>query len=179
MAIAAIETRYAGCAVAGCNTKVRAKGLCRLHWERQHNTGRTDDPAPRTGAANPAWKGDAATYSAVHLRLTTTVQRPASCETCGADRGRFEWALRTDAPTAALLVSPDGLRYSTNPDHYANLCKACHNKLDLGRDGCKRGHEFTDDNTYVQPSTGKRFCRTCAQARRRQRTLRDQAKGRG
>lgn len=26
---------------------------------------------------------------------------------------------------------------------------------------CKRGHEFTPDNTYRQPGTGRRSCRTC------------------
>lgn len=26
---------------------------------------------------------------------------------------------------------------------------------------CAHGHPFTEDNTYVQPSTGKRRCRVC------------------
>jgi hypothetical protein len=26
---------------------------------------------------------------------------------------------------------------------------------------CKRGHAFTEDNTYIIPSTGSRSCRTC------------------
>ena len=28
---------------------------------------------------------------------------------------------------------------------------------------CKRGHEFTSENTYIQPSRGIRRCRACAQ----------------
>lgn len=36
---------------------------------------------------------------------------------------------------------------------------------------CKRGHEYTPENTYVQPSSGSRRCRECAriseQTRRR------------
>jgi len=30
---------------------------------------------------------------------------------------------------------------------------------------CKRGHEYTDDNTYIVPSTGHRQCRTCIKAK--------------
>jgi hypothetical protein len=26
---------------------------------------------------------------------------------------------------------------------------------------CKNGHEFTDENTYIRPSNGKRACRIC------------------
>lgn len=35
---------------------------------------------------------------------------------------------------------------------------------------CKRGHEFTPENTYVTP-TGNRQCRECVRARRRQHRL--------
>lgn len=30
---------------------------------------------------------------------------------------------------------------------------------------CKRGHRFTPDNTYVNPTDGKRSCRTCSRSR--------------
>jgi hypothetical protein len=32
---------------------------------------------------------------------------------------------------------------------------------------CPRGHAYTKANTYVQPSTGGRACRTCVRARKR------------
>ena len=32
---------------------------------------------------------------------------------------------------------------------------------------CPRGHAYTKANTYVQPSTGGRACRTCARERKR------------
>lgn len=41
------------------------------------------------------------------------------------------------------------------------------------RTHCKHGHEFTDETTYVLPSTGERRCRPCrndSDRRRRQRT---------
>ena len=30
---------------------------------------------------------------------------------------------------------------------------------------CKRGHEFTAENTYIRPDTGTRQCRACARLR--------------
>jgi hypothetical protein len=117
--------------VPGCTRPYCCKGLCRLHYDRQNSTGTTGDPQPRTGALNPAWKGDEATYGAVHMRMSTR-PRPEACESCGATAGRFEWALRPDVPEARLLRSPEGYAYSTDPADYANLCKPCHNRQDLG-----------------------------------------------
>lgn len=42
---------------------------------------------------------------------------------------------------------------------------------------CKRGHEFTPENTYIQPSNGGRVCVACARsdegrAKARERTRR-------
>jgi hypothetical protein len=44
------------------------------------------------------------------------------------------------------------------------LCRRCHQDHHRAADRqqfCKNGHEFTDANTYVKPSTGRRECRTC------------------
>jgi hypothetical protein len=126
---------------------------------------------------NPSWKGDAASYKAIHLRLSSG-PRPAACEVCGTCEGRMEWALRADAPAEVLLVSPEGWRYSTDTSHYANLCKSCHNLQDLGRDECRKGHPLGGENLYIQPSNGKRFCRACQKRRRRERTIRNTAAAR-
>ena len=160
------------CRIPDCQRPLCAKGLCRLHWERQHETGTTDDPVRPTGASSPAWKGTAATYGAVHLRMSSR-PRPKACEDCGATGVRFEWALKADTPTESLLVSPEGYRYSAEPEHYKNLCKPCHNALDLRRVECHEGHPLSGDNLYIQPSNGARYCRECQRRRRRQRTLRD------
>lgn len=169
------ETKGKTCRIADCRRPYCAKGLCRLHWERQHQTGTTDAPARRLRAAASTWKGDAATYGAVHLRMSSG-PRPKACQTCGATGVRFEWALRADAPAGALLTSPKGYRYSTNPAHYISLCKPCHNDLDLRRNECRKGHPLSGENLYIQPSNGKRFCRQCQTDRRRRRSIRDAEK---
>lgn len=161
------------CRLDNCGRPLCAKGLCRLHWERQHRTGTTDDPDPRTGHRNPMWKGDDASYAAIHQRMSTK-PRPSMCELCGASEGRFEWALRPELPADQMLVSPEGLRYSVDPTNYQNLCKTCHNQQDLSTSTCRRGHDLADpENIYVQPSNGKRFCRACAAIRRRSRYARE------
>lgn len=124
------------------------------------------------GSDNPAWKGDSAGYKAVHLRMCNQ-PRPSECANCGTTEGRMEWALRGDVPRDDLPRSPEGWSYSTDPAHYTNLCKPCHNRLDLGRDRCREGHLLSGDNLYIQPSNGKRFCRMCQSRRRRQRYLRE------
>lgn len=37
---------------------------------------------------------------------------------------------------------------------------------------CKRGHKFDNQNTYVDPGTGARKCRTCSRATARERSRR-------
>ncbi len=48
-------------------------------------------------------------------------------------------------------------------------------KRDLRRFLCKRGHEFTPDNTYIGKS-GSRWCRKCQRMHRRQSRLKARAK---
>src|SRR5690606_17265837 len=80
-----IETRR--CGVDGCARPYLCKGYCRLHWERQHNTGTTADPEGPRGPKNPSWKGEGATYSSVHARMCRT-PHPAACETCRSEERR-------------------------------------------------------------------------------------------
>lgn|GEM_PF-6629198 len=39
---------------------------------------------------------------------------------------------------------------------------------------CKRGHEFTTENTYIIPSTGSRCCRACDKAKHKRYTSPEQ-----
>lgn len=160
------------CSIEGCSRHYLCKGYCRLHWERVHRTGSPDDPQPRTGAQHSSWKGDAAGYSAIHLRMSSQ-PRPDACESCGATDTRFEWALRAEVDRSTCLRSSEGYAYSTDPADYVNLCKPCHNDLDLSLEECRKGHPLSGDNLYIQPGNGKRFCRACQEQRRAERTARE------
>lgn len=54
-------------------------------------------------------------------------------------------------------VNPEHLTEMTHAEHLRNTGWSNHNAR---KTHCKRGHEFTSENTYVPPS-GKRQCRTC------------------
>lgn len=73
---------------------------------------------------------------------------------------------------------PQGHEYSeTNP---VGRCRDCNRERCIAyarakgigprapRTHCKHGHEFTPENTYVNPKTGQRFCRTCGRKATRQ-----------
>lgn len=58
------------------------------------------------------------------------------------------------------------LAYGTQLENMADMLRhsRCHN---ANKTECSRGHTFTDANTYVHPSNGRRSCRTCSAASRR------------
>lgn len=78
-------------------------------------------------------------------------------------------------PPGMLVLHNDGnknnnhvgnLRYGTYTDNLNDAVKhgTHHN---ASKTHCRRGHEFTPENTYVRPGGGRRNCRTCDQDRRR------------
>lgn len=73
----------------------------------------------QAGAANDSWKGDAAGYAALHLRVATNRGKPSLCERCGTTEGRFEWA------------NLSGNYQDTND--YARMCVTCHRRFDAAR----------------------------------------------
>ncbi len=73
----------------------------------------------QSGQLNSNWKGDDATYSALHLRVQVARGTPSLCSHCGETEGRFEWANLTG-------------NYQDVND-YDRLCCSCHKKLDSKR----------------------------------------------
>jgi hypothetical protein len=53
-------------------------------------------------------------------------------------------------------------RACVNPAHLVALTLSAHAALHT-QTHCKRGHEFTPENTYVRPDTGTKMCRACSQ----------------
>jgi hypothetical protein len=97
-------------------------------------------------------------YSAIHKWLSRNRPKTGTCQDCGVE-GRTEFA----------NVSGE---YRRSMDDYVEVCRPCHRKRD-STGMCRKGHAFTPDNTYVQESTGQRFCRTCARAREAARRRKD------
>lgn len=70
------------------------------------------------GSRNHMWKGDDASYKAMHQRLTKRFGQPQRCEVCGTTdkRRRYDWA------------SLSG-QYQDMGD-YRRMCRSCHWKYD-------------------------------------------------
>lgn len=79
------------------------------------------------GEANPSWKGDDASYYAIHIYLKSTFGKADTCENrdnqflsfkCSEKSDNFQWAKKT-------LSS-----YSRFKEDYYKLCVSCHRKYD-------------------------------------------------
>lgn len=70
-----------------------------------------------TGPLSGRWKGEAASYRALHAWLIKNFPKTGICDECGAEA-------RTDY---SLIHDRD---YSRNRDDYRELCRPCHNAYD-------------------------------------------------
>ena len=109
------------------------------------------------GEESRRWKGDKASYVAKHMWIIKHYGKASMCEKCGTvTASRYEWA----------NISGEYRRESSD---YMQLCPSCHRKMDLRKPYCKHGHNFTEENTYID-TRGFRQCRTCMkEANRRHR----------
>jgi hypothetical protein len=75
----------------------------------------------QTGPSNTSWRGDAAGYQALHLRVATVRGKPSKCKFCGRtdDAVRYEWANLTGN--------------FADPYDYDRLCVPCHRRFDAAR----------------------------------------------
>lgn len=122
-----------GCSIADCEGKHYGQGLCNLHWQRKRKWG---DPTRtcqnQSGRTNPAWVGDAVTYSGAHMRVRA-VRGPASrfaCTDCG-DVARHWSYDHSDPNELGQLVDGRVLPYSTDVQRYQPRCVQCHKSFDL------------------------------------------------
>ena len=70
------------------------------------------------GELNHKWKGNRASYTAIHQLIHRQKGKAIKCERCGKEKGKIEWA-NIDH------------KYSRNPDDYISLCTSCHRKHDI------------------------------------------------
>lgn len=78
----------------------------------------------QAGAANHMWRGSAAGYQALHLRVAAARGAPSLCGHCGSrdESGvTYEWANLSG-------------RYDDIYD-YERMCRSCHRRYDAGRRG--------------------------------------------
>lgn len=148
------------CSVEGCDEPTMARGMCSPHYGRQCRHG---DPLaggpPRIGLE----------------RFWTRVNKDGPLPACRPDLGpcwvwigpldragygrqsgvlayRYVW-IRTHGPL------PEGKPEHLEPvTHAENMARSVQSSASLTH--CKRGHPFTDANTYRRPSGG-RSCRQC------------------
>lgn len=71
-----------------------------------------------TGEAHPLWKGDAASYSAIHYWVRRFLGKPSVCKHCGESTRRLTWANKDH-------------KYKRVAQDWISLCYSCHKKFDL------------------------------------------------
>lgn len=164
-----------GCSVEGCEGRHEAKGLCKFHYQRMYQTGSLETPACKLSDEERFW---------------AKVDRVDDSGACwlwlgGMNElsyGHVWWGGRTRLAhriSYELLVGPipDGLTldhlctnpWCVNPVHLEPVTQQVNNIRADGVSGvnarkthCKRGHEFTPENTYRPPKKpDSRYCRKC------------------
>lgn len=165
------------CSVGGCENKVGlkgARGWCPKHYQRWLNTGSPTGSTkkPPTPAAQRFWeKVDAAGP----CWIWKAAKDGNGYGLFRVDKGHIHRAHRF---AYEFLVGPipDGLvldhlcrnQACVNPDHLEPVTNDENCRRGIGRDvsqgrrnHCINGHDFTEENTYINPK-GAKVCRTCS-----------------
>jgi len=176
------------CAVEGCAAAVGrkgARGWCSRHYQRWLKSG-----SP-LGTTRPT----------AEARFFAKVRQVGDCWLWTASQDQSGYGLFSGRPGGASIRShiwayehligerPPGLeldhlcrnRACVNPYHldpvpgYINWLRGeAPSRINRAKSQCKRGHEFTEQNTYIQRN-GSRRCETCMADHRRAYEIRKKA----
>lgn len=168
------------CTGPKCDRPSEGRGLCHAHAEqrRRRSNGLLTPLRPTDAKArfalmvikNPdgCWVWQGATDGRHRYGSFQFEGRVAR-----AHRVSFEWA-KGPIPEGLVLDHLCRTTLCVNPDHleavtqYANVLRGDGwGGVNSRKTHCPQGHPYDESNTYVQPSTGGRVCRTCDRARKR------------
>jgi hypothetical protein len=162
------------CSVDDCQRPYRSRGLCSSHYNRMMRAGeiavvqpqRPDDERfwANVDASGVCWEWTGALHPSGYGYFSAKRRKSHRAH-------RYAWALLVgEIPQAMTIDHVCRNKRCVNPDHF-ELVTAEENTRRSGsasainarKTKCKRGHEFTPENTYVQYNKGKagRLCRTC------------------
>ena len=109
-----------------------------------------------------AWKGENASYEAIHMWVRKHWGKANHCEVCsGENARRYDWCNW-------------GKEYKRVRGDWGQLCPSCHKKYDIalireriyGADACVNGHIRTANNTSIN-NRGHKVCKICGAAHQR------------
>ncbi len=112
------------------------------------------------GERSRRWKGNNATYAAIHMWVKKHWGMPDHCDFCHCEQAsRFEWCNKDK-------------QYRRVREDWIQLCPSCHGRFDhallrekLYGDKCKNGH-LMSENLAVN-NRGHRYCRACSRESQR------------
>jgi hypothetical protein len=125
----------ASCLLDGCESPVKARGMCNTHYTRWRKHG---DPLK-------VWRRG--------QRMTTADRFWSKVDRTAGPDGCWLWTRKRTKTGYGLFYVLRGSGFAA-----ANAAKT----------HCPHGHEYTPENTYVNPNPdGGRICRTCKRQRDR------------
>lgn len=123
-----VNVQNGPCTAEGCSRNASARDLCKLHYDRVARSGSLDAIPSTAGQWNGMWKGEAASYFAIHQRLKAERGRATKYACTECDGRARHWAYDNADPNER---KDDGGRYSTDLNHYRPMCVSCHRKFDF------------------------------------------------
>lgn len=100
------------------------------------------------------WKGEKAKYISKHTWIHDNFGKADRCQSkkcINKKCNHFEWANISG-------------QYKRDMSDWKMLCISCHKRMDHEKkfgNKCRAGHEYTKENTYIEPNGINRKCRLC------------------